>query len=45
VERVDGLAGLGPDLVGERERAGHPAVDDDVEHRGAVGRPVTGERA
>ena len=42
VQRVDGVARFGPDLVGQPQRTDHLAVDDDVHHGGARGVPIGG---
>src|SRR5699024_11125880 len=42
VERVDGVAGLWPDLVGELEPADHSIVAEDVQDDRALGPPVVG---
>src|SRR5699024_196547 len=42
MEGVDGVAGLGPDLVGEREAADYLAVAEDVQDDRTLGPPRVG---
>ena len=39
VERIDGVAGLRPDLVGQTQGTDHRSVDEHVEDDGAFGAP------
>ena len=42
VERIDGFAGLGADLVLERQRADDLLTADEIEHRRPAGSPSLG---